>query len=121
MIAEKNICDLLFAATAIPTYFGVQPQPPSGEPSPMPVIIVNRTASEWVNEFCGTDTALSLATIQVDYYAETAEACRRAADTGRTAMAGQSLNSEVSFYDEMSRAWRVMQAWTVTDYSPTIS
>lgn len=129
MIVEKTICDALQTATGVATYFGVQPQGPVGEPSPMPVIIVNRTGSTWPVGLCGTDTALSIATIQVDYYSATAEGCRRYADTGRDTMRDledggapscPGLQSEISFYDDMSRAWRISQNWSITDYSPAL-
>jgi hypothetical protein len=127
---EKDLVDALGVACDCPSYYGMQPQPDDGAPAPLPVVITNRSASEWFGAFCGTDTRLSNATIQVDYYADTAEAARRMADTGRDVLASYddngasgtgTLDSEVSYYDEESRAWRVMQRWTIPDYHPSIS
>ena len=130
MIVEKRVVDAVAAATGAPTFFGVQPQADDGQPAPLPVVIVNRTGARWASEFCGADTALAITTIQVDSYAETAEACRRIADKARAAVrdllddAGKriapSLDSEVSFYDTESRGWRVMQVWTPPEYQPSL-
>lgn len=125
---EKDIVDRLDAVLSAEVYYGMQPQPPDDAPAPLPVVIVNRVASVWLGGFCGTDTDLSTAGIQVDYYDETAEGARRLADQGRVALrdlvassaGGALLDSEVSYYDEDSRGWRVQQRWDVADYSPAL-
>ncbi|WP_457813450.1 hypothetical protein [Sinorhizobium meliloti] len=126
---EKDIVDLLDARLAAEVYYGMQPQPPDNVPAPLPVVIVNRVASVWYGGFCGTDTDLSRPGIQVDYYDETAEGARRLADQGRIALrdlvassaGGALLDSEISYYDEESRGWRVQQRWDMADYSPALS
>ncbi|UFX03602.1 DUF3168 domain-containing protein [Sinorhizobium medicae WSM1115] len=126
---EKDIVDLLDARLAAEVYYGMQPQPPDNVPAPLPVVIVNRVASVWYGGLCGTDTDLSRAGIQVDYYDETAEGARRLADQGRIALrdlvassaGGGLLDSEISYYDEESRGWRVQQRWDMADYSPALS
>ncbi|MEJ6847546.1 hypothetical protein V3589_15160 [Sinorhizobium fredii] len=126
---EKDIVDRLDAVLSAEVYYGMQPQPPHDHPAPLPVVIVNRVASVWLAGFCGTDTGLSTAGIQVDYYDETAEGARRLADQGRVALrdivassaGGALLDSEISYYDEESRGWRVQQRWDVADYSPALS
>lgn len=130
MIVEKLIVDRLKLALGIPVYFGMQPQGTDEVPSRMPVAIVNRSDSNWMVGFCGTDPDLSVARIQIDYYAEQAADARGWADTGRRTMIGMidddgaalapGLNDEQSFYDQLSRGWRVMQTWEVTDYAPAI-
>lgn len=130
MIVEKLIVDRIKLAFGVPTYFGMQPQGDDDVPSKMPVIIVNRNDSDWVTCFAGTDPDLSIARIQIDYYAEQAADARGWADSGRVLMIGMiddegvalapALNDEQSFYDQLSRAWRVMQTWVVTDYAPFI-
>lgn len=121
---EKNLVDALGLALNVDSFYGMQPQPPDSAPAPLPVVITNRVASVWYAQFCGTDTNLSNSGIQVDYYADTAEQARRMADQGRALIAAIDepgvLESEVSYYDEESRAWRVMQRWTLPDYSPSI-
>lgn len=131
MIVEKLIIDRLKSALGIPVYFGMQPQGDDESPSNMPVVIVNRPGSEWPVGFIGTDANLSMAQIQIDYYAEQAAECRGWADTGRLTMVGMidedgaalapGLRDEQSFYDQLSRAWRVMQTWDVADYAPAIA
>ncbi|MCA1404691.1 hypothetical protein I6F26_10180 [Ensifer sp. IC3342] len=126
---EKDIVDRLDAVLSAEVYYGMQPQPPDDRPAPLPVVIVNRVASVWLGGFCGTDTDLATAGIQVDYYDETAEGARRLADQGRVALrdivassaGGALLDSEISYYDEDSRGWRVQQRWDVADYSPALS
>jgi hypothetical protein len=130
VIAEKLIIDRLKAALGIPVYFGMQPQGDDEAPSKMPVVIVNRSDSGWSTGFSGTDPDLSITRMQIDYYAEQAAEARGWADTGRLTMIGMvhddgaalapSLSDEQSFYDQVSRGWRVMQTWVVTDYAPAI-
>jgi hypothetical protein len=125
MTVEKLIIDLVKAATGAPTYFGMAPQPEDNVPSPMPLIIVNRIGTTWQNTFCGTDGALALASVQVDYYAETAEGARRLGDSGRNAIIGlvdaPTLDSEISYYDTVSRGWRILQQWNIAEYQPTLT
>lgn len=131
MIIETAIINALKPGTPA-TYYGTAPQPLGDEPTPLPLIIVNRTASRWLYGFCGTDGAPSLVTVQIDYYAETAEQARELADAGRAAMAtlthpdqapprlvAPALENELSLRDDVSRSWRVSQQWTVSDYSPS--
>jgi hypothetical protein len=130
MNLEKNMVDTLAAACNVPAWFGAQPQSDDEAPSEMPVIIVNRPDADWLNDFSGVDVDLAVTTIQVDYYAETAEAARRLADAGRLAVRDlvdqdddpicPALSTETSFYDQVSRAWRVMQQWRVPDYNPSL-
>jgi hypothetical protein len=125
---EKDIVDALEAQLSAEVYYGMQPQPPNDAPAPLPVVIVNRIASVWLGSFCGTDTDLSKVGLQVDYYDETAEGARRLADQGRVALrdlvassaGGGLLDSEISYYDDQSRGWRVQQRWNVADYSPAL-
>jgi hypothetical protein len=127
VIIETEIVNLL--RTLAPAYYGTAPQPPGDEPTPMPVIIVNRIAARWPFGFCGTDGDLSLVTVQADYYAETAELARQLADQGRLQIAemiigGQAvapaLENEFSMRDDVARAWRVSQQWAATDYAPSL-
>lgn len=130
MSLEKNVVDTLAAACAVPAWFGAQPQAEDEAPSEMPVVIVNRPDADFLNDFAGADIDLALTTIQVDYYAETAEAARRLADAGRIAVRAIAdaeanpicpvLATESSFYDQISRGWRVMQQWRMPDYSPAL-
>lgn len=130
MIVEKRVIDAVNSVTGVLTFFGVQPQGPDDQPSPLPVVIVNRTGTRWANEFGGADTGLAITQIQVDVYAETAEGCRRIADLARTAIRDladddgnricPTLDSEVSFYDQESRGWRIMQVWTPPEYEPVL-
>jgi hypothetical protein len=126
---EKAICDLMHAVTGVETWFGAQPQGNDDEPARLPVVIVNRPDSTWLATFCGTDGDLALATMRIDFWHTTAEGARRLADKGRVAMIGLTddkgplapiLGSEVSYYEPMARAWRVMQAWQVPDYQPVL-
>jgi hypothetical protein len=128
---EKIIVDTLRTACAIDAWFGAQPQGSDEVPSEMPVVIVNRIEANWLSEFCGFDDELAITGMQVDYYAETAEAARRLSDKGRKAMKDltdpadsvalcPTLETEASFYDAVSRAWRVMQLWLVNDYQPAL-
>lgn len=124
MTVERTVVDCVALTTGKTTYFGVQPQPDDGSPAPLPVVIVNRPNSTWPGAFCGTDDRLALTEIQVDYYAETAEAARRAADDGRAGIIAlaerPTLTSEISTYDSESRAWRVLQRWAIADYQPVL-
>lgn len=125
MSVERLIIDTVEAATGgVATFFGMQPQADDDHPSPMPVNIVNRIRTDWLNNFCGADPALNTSGIQVDYYAETAEQARRLADQGRAAIIAlpdaATLDSEVSFYDQVSRGWRVMQQWNIPEYQPSL-
>lgn len=125
MSVEKLIIDTVRTATAEPVYFGMAPQPVDDVPSPMPVTIVNRIRTDWLNAFCGTDPNINTSGIQIDYYAETAEGARRSADAGRNAIIAlpddATLDSEVSFYDQVSRGWRVMQTWNIAEYQPSLA
>ena len=115
--------------SAVPVFYGVQPQSDDGQPSQMPVVIINRVSSTWIGAFCGTDTDMAVTGIQVDYYDETAEGARRLADGGRMSIrdlvgdsaGGGILESEISYYDDDSRGWRVLQRWSLTDYVPQLS
>lgn len=126
---ERDVVDRLEAVLPAQVYYGMQPQPPNDAPAPLPVVIVNRIASIWMGNFCGTDTDVSNVGLQVDYYDETAEGARRLADQGRVALrdlvassaGGGLLDSEISYYDDESRGWRVQQRWNVADYSPALS
>jgi hypothetical protein len=131
MALERLFVDTLAATIDGPAYYGIQPQPPDETPAPLPVSIVNRPDSRWPRAFCGTDVNLEMIDIQVDLYHETAEGARRNADRARAALAAlrtgepgsavaPTLISEQSFYDRQSRAWRVMQRWTATDYEPAL-
>lgn len=129
MMLEKTMVDVLKLATGVETWFGAQPQADDEEPARLPVVIVNRPGSDWLNTFCGVDDALSIPTMRVDYWADKAEAARRLADKGRAAIKGladdtgplfPTLTSEVSYYEPMARAWRVMQQWRVPDYVPAL-
>lgn len=124
MTIERKVVDTVRTATGALTYFGVQPQPSDDRPAPLPVAIVNRSGSEWPRVFCGTDDKLTVAEIQTDYYAETAEGARRLADQGRAALIAldppPTLTNEFSLYDPESRAWRVIQRWSMTDYQPSL-
>lgn len=130
MIIETAIVNLLRDPLG-PTYYGTAPQPEGDEPVPLPVIVVNRMSSRWPAGFCGTDPALSIPTLQIDYYAETAQEARQLADQGRDLIAGMAdpddqravgaiLENEFSSRDDVSRAWRVLQQWTIPDYSPSV-
>lgn len=129
MMLEKTIVDLMASATGAEAWFGAQPQGSDDEPARLPVVIVNRPDSAWLATFCGTDTDLSLATMRIDFWAAKAESAKRLADKGRAAMKDLAdstgplhpiLNSEVSYYEPMARAWRVMQQWAVPDYLPSL-
>lgn len=129
MRIERTFCDSLLLATSVETWFGAQPQGSDEVPSSMPVIVVNRPETDWLATFGGTDVGLAVTVMQVDYYAETAEAARRLADIGRTTIAALedstgplygTLDQEISLYDSISRAWRVVQRWTVPDYIPAL-
>jgi hypothetical protein len=129
LIAERHAVDTL-KTLGVPVYFGSAPEPPNDEPTPLPVVIVNRTASDWTAEFCGTDVFLERLTLQVDFYAETAEEARRLADRGRSLIRDltserggffPALQSETSMYDDLSRAWRVLATWRVADYAPSLA
>lgn len=127
MIIETAIINALRGPLGA-TYYGTAPQPDGDEPVPLPVVIVNRPASKWLSGLTGTDPGLSVVTVQVDYYAETAQQAREMADTGRGLILGlthpggdsvaPSLENEISLRDDVSRSWRVMQQWSATDYSP---
>ena len=130
MIIERAINDALTAATGVAVYFGAQPQGTDEAPSKLPVIVINRPDALWPVTNSGTDTDLAMTTIQVDYYAEGAEDCRRLADTGRAVVRDivangaalcPGLRGEQSFYDQVSRAWRVLQTWEVADYAPALA
>lgn len=129
MKIEKTIVDLMESATATETWFGAQPQADDEEPARLPVVIVNRTGSDWLATFCGTDPELAIATIRIDFWDKKAEGARRLADKGRKAMVTLQdetgvlcpvLASEVSYYEPMVRGWRVMQQWQVPDYQPAL-
>lgn len=129
MMLERTIVDLMASATSVETWFGAQPQGTDEEPSRLPVVIVNRPDTGWLATFCGTDDQLSLATMRIDFWAKKAEDARRLADKGRKAMITLAddtgplfpiLGSEVSYYEPMARAWRVMQQWQVPDYLPSL-
>lgn len=132
MIIETAIITAL-QAIGEPVYYGTAPQPEGDEPTPLPVLIVNRIASRWPYGFCGTDGDLSILTVQIDYHAETAERARQLADAGRSVLIGMdhpglapgqkvapALDNELSLRDDGTRSWRVTQQWAVTDYSPAI-
>lgn len=127
MTIERSIVDLMRAALGVPVWFGAQPQESDNAPSIMPVVIVNRPEVGFINTFAGVDPDLALTTMQLDYYDETADGARRMSILGRQAMTQladglkplcPTLDTEESFYDSMSRAWRVLQRWTVPDYAP---
>lgn len=125
MIAETEIItDLKATLAPVPVFYGFAPQPPDNQAVPLPVVIVNRIGSAWPNTFCGVDVALELAQIQVDYYGRSNEVARRLADIGRTVVGGleqrPGLSSERTEYDDLARAWRVIQQWAVADYAPAI-
>lgn len=127
MIIETAVIEAL-RALAVPVYYGTAPQPEGDQPVPLPVVIVNRVASGWLSDLCGTDPGMSVVTVQADYYAETAQQAREMADQGRGLIAGLVqpdsrkvggvLDNEISARDDVSRSWRVIQQWTIPDYSP---
>lgn len=129
MIIETAIINALRPELGA-TYYGTAPQPEGDEPTPLPVTIVNRPGSKWLSGFCGTDPDLTFATVQVDYYAATAQEAREMADAGRALIlaleqpgaAGERvapiLENEMSLRDDVTRSWRVMQQWAAPDYSP---
>lgn len=130
MIIETAIVDAL-RGLGVPVYYGTAPQPEGDQPTPLPVLIVNRIASRWPFGFCGTDPALSLVTVQIDYHGGTAERARQLADAGRALVialphpdtsgpVAPALENERSMRDDTSRSWRVTQQWAVTDYSPAL-
>lgn len=124
MTVERDIIDALEAATGVETFLGMAPQPADDTPAPLPVNIVNRVRTDWVNTFCGVDGAFNITGIQVDYYADTAEQSRRNADTGRASLIalamGATLDTEVSYYDIVSRGWRIQQQWNFAEYEPSL-
>lgn len=129
MALEKLIVDLMQASTGVEAWFGAQPQGTDEEPARLPVVIVNRPDTNWLATFCGTDPDLNIATMRIDFWDTKAEGARRIADKGRAAMVALTdgvgplcpvLNSEVSYYEPMVRAWRVMQQWAVTEYQPSL-
>lgn len=129
MMLEKTMVDTLAIACACETWFGAQPQGDDESPSALPVVIVNRPDSAWIADFCGTDPDLAIPLMQVDYWAETAEAAKRLSDVGRTALIMLNdptgplypvLQTEDSTYEPIPRAWRVMQRWVIPDYQPAL-
>jgi hypothetical protein len=132
VIVEKLVCTTLAAVLIDEVWFGVAPQPEANRPIPLPFIIVNRPGSEWLNQFCGVDLNLAITSLQIDYYAGGAEAARRLADQGRAVIAalvdeaGDKLAPAIGIeqgplWDSDSRAWRIIQPWTVGDYQPAIA
>ena len=132
MNLERRIVDLMRTVNGdTEAWFGAQPQGDDESPSKLPVIIVQRPDTVWLNEFCGLDPDIAIPVIQIDYWAATAEQARRLADAGRTLMIGlkdpndnlicPSLQMEESLYEPMARAWRYLQRWYVTDYLPVLS
>lgn len=116
---EKEIIDGLKIALAIDrVYYGSAPQESNTEPLVFPLVVINRVGSTWANSFCGVDVDLSMVDVQIDFYGNTGFQARNAADLARLFLSQYSLDSEISFYDEASRGWRVMQTWAVPDYTP---
>jgi hypothetical protein len=101
-------------------YFGVAPQDDNETALAFPLIIVNRVGTVWPVGFCGTDVNLEMAQIQVDYYHDQSEGCRRMADQARAQLSKHGLAAEISFYDDVSRGWRIAQTWDVADYAPAV-
>lgn len=127
MIVEASFIAALKAGLtpAAPVFGGMAPQPEGNTPAPLPVVVVNRVASVWSSTFCGTDLALAVTDLQIDFYARSNEIARRLADQGRALIAAvdppPTLESELTTYDEASRAFRVIQTWRATDYQPAIA
>jgi hypothetical protein len=102
-------------------YFGMAPQEGNEEALKFPLVIVNRVGTLWPVTFCGTDVDLEMAQIQVDFYDNVSQECRIMADAARRALSAHSLATEISFYDDVSRGWRITQTWEVSDYTPAIA
>lgn len=105
-----------------PVQLGVRLQPSDNRPAPLPVVIVQRIGSTWPSTFCGTADDLSLAQIQVDFYALQSDEALRHARECRAAFRNlpvrPTLQNEISLYDDASRSWRVVQTWTAPDDAP---
>ena len=126
MTAVSDVIETLKAAMVPgqPVYHGTMPQPVGTEPAPLPGVVVQRIGSEWPATFCGTDAEFALATVQIDFYARSAELAQMAASQARGAVAAMpsrpTLSNEFSLYESGIRAWRVVQTWLAPDYSPSL-
>lgn len=121
MIIEADIIaglKALFSMNRV--YFGMAPQEGNEEALKFPMVIVNRVSTLWPVTFCGTDVDLEMAQIQVDFYDNVSQECRIMADAARRALSAHGLVTEISFYDDVSRGWRITQTWEVADYTPAI-
>jgi hypothetical protein len=122
MAADRDFID---AIQALPAWSGpvlnsYAPQSPETKPTALPFTVVERTDTEWLPSFCGTQGDRCFATVQVTFVARQLVDARRMADRARPPLLAEadSLDSESSNYDADLRAHFVQQSYRVFDVSP---
>jgi hypothetical protein len=127
---EARLLAILDASTrpelvAVPKYYGYAPQTDEKTPTPLPLLVMQRTGSNWTTDMCGTRPRPCFVTLNITHVARTNEAARAQAQAARLELIACAemprLDGETEDFDPDLRGWAVIQTFTADDDSPDVT